>query len=218
MTSPELLFGHGGTFLLHSDFAPRHIGKGHPLEGTSWLNRPHYAGWFMGTMFGDEIITDRIDQNSDFYGGYRIGWDWDHYWGSEARLGFSQLNLRDSAKNALPDTDDVLLGDVSLLYYPWGDSLWRPYFLAGIGFGHFHFDDELGNGHNGLLLGFPIGGGLKYQHRRWLAFRIEVLDNIALANQGLATMHNVSLTFGVEVHHGAHSRSYWPWHPSRHVW
>jgi len=93
MTSPELLFGHGGTFLLHSDFAPRHIGKGHPLEGTSWLNRPRYAGWFMGTMFGDEIITDRVDQNSDFYGGYRLGWDWDHYWGSEARLGFAELNL-----------------------------------------------------------------------------------------------------------------------------
>jgi len=213
--SPEILLRQSGTLLRHSSFSPRHIGLGHPLAGTSWLNRPIHGGWFMGTLFGDEVIKNRVDQNSDFFGGYRLGWDFDHYWGSEARLGFSALNLKDSDGVRLTDTNDVFLGDVSLLYYPWGDAQWRPYFLAGVGFGHFHFQDELGNGQDAALLGFPVGIGLKYQYRRWLAVRLELLDNIALANDGLATMHNASLTLGVEVHHGVHPQSYWPWQPGR---
>lgn len=197
---------------------PRNIGRGQPLVGTSWLNRPYYAGWFMGTMWGDGIINGQLKQNNDFFGGYRLGWDPDYYWGVETRLAFAEMNLKTPENVRLSDTNDLFLADVSLLYYPWGDSRWRPYALVGLGFGHFHFQDAAAVGHNATLLGLPIGLGVKYQYRRWLAARFEALDNIAFANDGLDTMHNVSLTLGVEVRWGVHPRSYWPWQPSRHIW
>lgn len=198
---------------------PRHIGRGKPFTGTSWLNRPYHAGWFMGTMWGDRLISGQLDHNNDFFAGYRLGWDFDHYWGTETRLAFSELNVKDLPTGMrISGTDHVFLADVNLLYYPWGDSRWRPYLLAGLGFGNFHFPDVTGAHHNATLLAMPIGLGVKYQYRRWLAARLELLDNIAFANDGLETMHNVSLTLGVEVRWGVHPRSYWPWHPSRHIW
>lgn len=66
----------------------RHVGLGHPLVGTSWRNRPFHVGWLYGEMLGDELIQDRIDQDASMFGGYRLGWDFDHYWGPKSDLGF----------------------------------------------------------------------------------------------------------------------------------
>ena len=38
------------------------------------------------------------------------------------------------------------------------------------------------------------------------------------ASLGVATQHDLTLTFGLEWRFGAHPRSYWPWNPSRHIW
>ena len=42
-------------------FRVRHIGLGTPLEGTSWLNRPMYAGGFLGESFGGTLVAGEVD-------------------------------------------------------------------------------------------------------------------------------------------------------------
>ena len=76
----------------------------------------------------------------------------------------------------------------------------------------------MATGAGGFLVLFPIGMGIKYPVRRWLAARAELTDHWACGNDGIATQHNISLTLGLEWRFGAHPRSYWPWHPSRHIW
>ena len=68
------LFVHGNPY-----DPDRYIDKGEPLRGTSWLNRPCHTGWFMGGTVTEERVDDRADVNDDFFGGYRFGWDFDHY-------------------------------------------------------------------------------------------------------------------------------------------
>lgn len=201
----------------HSSTSPRAIGKGEPLLGTSWLNRPYYAGWFLGPMFGDSPI-DGMDQGNGAFGGLVLGWDVDHYWGTQLRFGWAAMRLTERDSPQRIRNDDVFISDLSLLYYPWGDSRWRPYGLLGLGLASFSFADQRWIGHDTTLLGMPFGGGLKYQFRRWWAIRAEVLDNVAYGSEGLNTMHNVSLTIDMEVRWGAKPKSYWPWRPERRVW
>ena len=52
----------------------------------------------------------------------------------------------------------------------------------------------------------------------WLAARTEFTDQLAIGNTGVATQHDLTLTFGLEWRFGVHPRSYWPWNPSRHIW
>ena len=48
---PFVEFRHG-----NPDDPGRHVGKGNPLEGTSWLNRPWHVGFFLGALYGDDVI------------------------------------------------------------------------------------------------------------------------------------------------------------------
>jgi len=187
------------------------------LVGTSWLNRPYYAGWFIGPMFGDDPVAGGTEHGNDAFGGLLLGWDYDHYWGTQLRFGWATLGLIDDDSRRR-HSNDLFLSDLSLLYYPWGDSRWRPYLLLGLGGANFDFVDHRQNSHEATLLALPFGGGVKYQFRRWMAMRAEILDNVAFGSEGLRTMHNVSLVLGVEVHWGAKPKSYWPWRPGRHVW
>ena len=40
----------------HSSTHGRHVGRGIPLESTSWKNRPYHVDWFLGSFLGDELI------------------------------------------------------------------------------------------------------------------------------------------------------------------
>ena len=85
---------HPSSLFRHSSTSPRAIGKGQPLLGTSWLNRPYYAGWFVGPIFGDSPI-DGMDQDNGAFGGLLLGWDMDHYWGTQLRFGWAAMRLTD---------------------------------------------------------------------------------------------------------------------------
>jgi hypothetical protein len=194
----------------------RHMGLGTPLQGTSWRNRPLYAGWFVGGVWGDPL-TETVDQGDDLFGGYRLGWDFDHYWGTELRLAWANVDLI-----GVPASQSQTAGhtyyDINLLYYPLGDSRWRPYAGVGLGGANFRFDDESGQHLDETLFQLPLQIGVKYMYRKWLAVRFDLTDNLAFGGDSLDTMHNLSLSSGVEVHFGGSRRSYFPWNPSASLW
>lgn len=185
-----------------------------PLVGASWCNEPYHIDWFLGAIRGTEIIRDHVDQNVGVIGGFRLGWDYDIYWGLETRLGFS--SLEDQPENAPLEgsADKVILWDSSLIYYPWGDSRWRPYLSFGLGLCEFRFTDDFDRQIQRNLMELPIGLGMKYRLHDWLSLRADVTDNLALGSSGLATMNNFSFTTGMEFRFGGSHRSYWPWEPA----
>ena len=220
----------------------RYRGPGQPLLRESWRYRPFSAGWFMGALQGSTLVDDWAGQKGGYLGGYRFGWDFDHYWGCEGRFawGYAELNDSQRAKDAqkaaddakglapddpfrqrfdtLRDNDITCLCDFSFLYYPWGDSAWRPYLLAGIGYGRIDFEDRLSQYWQAGMLEIPLGIGFKYRWNDWLALRVELTDNVLLKNKGIKTLHEMSLTGGVEIRFGGTRKAYWPWNPSRSYW
>lgn len=196
----------------------RHVGIGNPLEGTSWRNRPFHVGWLYGGLFGDTLVPNSLRQDDDMFGGYRVGWDFDHYWGTEARFGFAHLDLMDAQQTDLGRSGHNQFFDVSLAYYPWGDAHWRPFASVGMGARKFRFTNAAAQLVDDYNFTLPIGVGVKYYYRPWMAVRMSFVDNWSIGSQQLDTMHNLSLTAGVEVHFGGRRRSYFPYHPGGVLW
>ncbi len=218
----------------------RHRGIGGPLAYESWRYRPFSASWFMGMVEGSTLIDDWVGGKRGFFGGYRLGWDFDHYWGYEMRLGFGNVALCDShrAKQAQQAADDdqglapddpfrqrfnrrrdltTTVWDVSLLYYPWGDATWRPYLLGGLGVAHIEFIDRLSTRYDESVFEMPLAVGVKYRcNERWV-LRLELADNIGFGDR-FNTVHHVSLTGGAELRFGGSRVAYWPWNPGLHYW
>ncbi len=42
---------------------------------------------------GDTLIPGVVNQSAGLIWGVRLGWDYDHYWGVETRLAFSEQGL-----------------------------------------------------------------------------------------------------------------------------
>lgn len=209
---------HTGTWLPihwfgHSDPNDpyRHTGMGEPLIGTSWRNRPFYFGLFVGGIFNEALIRHEVLQNNAAFLGMRIGWDFDHYWGLEGRYAFARPEALTVSGIPLPDSARDYYGDVSLLYYPWGDSTWRPYISFGLGLANFRFINENGVYINDSAFGMPIGIGMKNYTSRWCTLRLDLVDNIAFGTNQVSSMHNFSIMAGVEFRFGGRSTSYFPW-------
>jgi hypothetical protein len=193
-------------------YRARHAGLGEPLRNTSWLNRPVYAGWFIGDRSGGTLARDAFELSPGLFTGAWLGYDLSHYWGSEIRLGLNYGNITYIPSGDADTSSRNPLADFSLLYYPWGDSRLRPYGALGLGIGSFHFSDPLGNpiDHTGLSL--PLGLGVKYLcGNRW-ALRFDVRDNIIFGGGGLNTINSWSVIGGIEYHWGSGaSPQYYPW-------
>ena len=204
----------------HSDPSDpaRSTGIGKPLKGTSWRNRPFHVGWMFGGLIGDELIAGEIDQKDGLFGGYQLGWDFDHYWGTELRFAFSKPELTNlQTMMPLPSGTDKFW-DLNLLYYPWGDAKWRPFASVGLGVASFRVEDGNQLLVDDSLLTIPFGVGVKHLYRPWLALRTSLVDNLSIGSAGLDTMHNVSLSFGVEVHFGGPRSTYFPYHGGGLIW
>lgn len=202
--------------LFRPDAYGRHQGEGEPLVNASWLNRPYFAGFFLGGLEGD-TLTEEIDQSIGFFYGFRLGWDYDMYWGLETRLGFSELGLDFVNEPTIVGlSTDIVIWDASLVYYPWADSRWRPYVSLGIGLVDFDYLDEDALRRSDAVVGIPLGIGMKYRHSDWITMRFDFTDNIALGERAdYETMNNLSLTYGLEFRFGGSRTSYFPWNPSR---
>jgi len=195
----------------------RFSGRGEPLTAGSWLNRPYYVGGFIGGMGGDTLVEDEIKANGGFFWGGNIGWDYDPYWGLEMRLAFSSQGL-DYLTNAFIDNqyNELILWDTSLVYYPWGDARWRPYFKLGFGFADFDYTDAIGVRRSEMVYEMPFGFGMKYRVNQYWTWRFDVTDNLIFGgNAGMATQNQFSLAGGLEYRFGGRRQSYWPWNSTR---
>ena len=192
------------------DDPDRHIGLGHPLTGTSWRNRPWFAGAFFGGALHGEL-TDDVQQNNGSLMGLRLGWDLDHYFGIEGRFAFSNPQIMDAEGNSLGDSHDYWM-DVSALYYPFGDARWRPYFGLGIGLATYRFRDEHDERIHDSAVSVPIGVGVKYFYSPHFTLRFDAVDNVTLGSDNLDAMNNFFLLASVEYRFGGRRPIYFPWH------
>jgi hypothetical protein len=204
--------------LRHSYTDGRSIGYGWPLVGTSWLNRPYYVGSSLGVLgMANRIETD-VRPDVDTFGGLFVGWDWDYYWGSEIQFERATPELTNKRFPDVRSGNVMNLWSYDWMYYPWGDSTIRPFWRLGIGSTYVDYVGDDGHRRDEELWTLPIGVGVKYPIYHWLAGRLEFTDHLALGNRGVSTLNNLTLTFALEWHFGAHPPSYWPWNPSRHLW
>lgn len=210
-------FSHA--WFIHTDPNDPHrsIGWGEPLVGTSWRNRPWYLGAFIGGIFNGDLISGHVEQSNTALAGARLGYDFDHYWGLEARFGYSNPYLSQPDGIRLGVSRNYLT-DLELLYYPWGDSRWRPYITCGVGMATFRFTDDRNRVIHESLLSVPLGVGLKYYYAPWFTFRFDLVDNFAFGSRTLDNQANVSLMAGVEYRFGGPRPSYFPWHGNTVGW
>jgi hypothetical protein len=206
-------FGHGDP-----NDPYRHIGLGQPLIGTSWRNRPIFVGAFVGGILMDDIESGGIYQNDTAFVGLRIGYDFDHYWGMEMRGAFARPDLADGSGQPFFPASRDNFADMDLVFYPFGDARWRPYFLAGIGFQSFRFNNLDGKRISETPMDIPLGFGVKYFYSPWFTLRFDFVDNMCLGNARISGMHNLAFMSGVEFRFGGRRPSYYPWHNSTSYW
>ena len=185
-------------------------GIGDPLPLPGWRGQPFSISGFAGATNGGPLIHNRVHELPSFYGGMNFGWDYDHYWGIEKRLGFGALNLTNGRGQRL-DTGLSVTGEYRLMYYPLGDSRWRPFITTGIGWSDFYFRDDVNHQHLDTLFLFPFGVGLKYLWRERWALRIDLIDELTLGSHMTSTFHYVALTAGLEFRYGKRLL-HLPWH------
>jgi hypothetical protein len=203
----------------------RFRGPGEPLLRESWSYRPFHIGVFTGLIAGSTLIEDWVGQSTGIFLGFRLGWDFDPYFGVESRVAIASLDIFDGQvlpQNRLELTgrnNDALFWDVDLLYYPWGDSRWRPYASLGFGAASVEFQDQLGKHWENTNFAMPIGMGIKYRQGDFLTFRFDMNYILVLGSgQTIETTHHFAMMLGGELHFGGQRRVYWPWNPGRHYW
>lgn len=185
------------------------------LQRESWLNRPYSLGFFLGGMFLSDPV-DRVKGQAGIMYGARFGWDFDSHWGMEFRLVGANPAVAD--KRGLVQLSDaqIFSYDLQWLFYPTGDTRWRPYFGIGVGLFDMDFRTPTGARYHDTTFLLPWGAGLKYRHSPRVAMRLDLTDNVSFASGSQNTLNNFSITAGLEAHFGGGSRrNYWPWNPGR---
>lgn len=196
-------------FSRHSSTHGRAIGYGQPLRGTSWLNRPYEVNVDFGALIMTGDPATNVRRGNDFFTAIQAGWDWDHYWGTQVRAGWSTPELVSTSVANDDSADNLFIVDGSIVYYPWGDSKLRPYYRLGMGLTDIEFTNQLGRRQHELMFTIPMGLGVKYAKNRWLAWRAELANNLAIGSNEANTLNNITLTFGLEGRFGGRPNGYW---------
>ncbi len=195
----------------------RHLGIGGPLERESWLNRPFQFSPVAGAFIADGLLKDRVEGSTGYLSGFRLGWDFDHFWGLETRFGFTSFGLDSPIAGVELGLAKGFLWDLGLMWYPWGDSRWRPFATLGMGYADMRFYDEFARFNHPTMFTVPVGGGLKYRATDAFALRFDLIENIVLdGGRQSDTMNNLLIAASIEARLGfGPRRSYYPWNPSR---
>jgi hypothetical protein len=206
---------HADRLRNYIDNRPRQM----PLTSESWLNKPFGISYFLGGMWLDDPLHGQVGGNAGLTYGGRFSWDFSPSFGIETRIGGADVGLVDRIGGTELSPANIFYADVDWLWYFTGDTRWRPYVLIGSGLFDIDFSDAQPVRQHATLLQLPIGLGLKYRHTSRLAMRVDLIDNIAFSAGQVDTMHNWSLTAGIEARFGGgRKRNYWPWNPSREWW
>ncbi|MDR1484504.1 MAG: outer membrane beta-barrel protein [Planctomycetaceae bacterium] len=214
-------------------------GVGMPLRNGSWLDRPYYFGGFVGKMNGSELVSNMINQDSGANGGLILGYNMNEYWGLEGRLHFASIDIRETANGAaqyamwyaaqnagttvyVPGlttrSNQLTVLDVSVHYYPLGNSRFRPYFKYGLGFTREAFYDTFGQKRTAETMSMPVGIGLRYWWNKQFAIHADIVDNIIFSHDIVKTQSNWSFTVGLTYSFGNNNKRrpivHWPYTPS----
>ena len=187
------------------------LGDGEPLLGRGWRNQPFSITTFAGATAGGPLISGHVNQQPSFYGGLNFGWDYDDRWGVEKRLGFGAMDLTDGDHRSISKTGLSVTGEYRLMYYPLGDTRWRPFVTAGLGWSDFYFNDDRGASHLDTTVMIPFGLGVKYLYTERIAAHVDMIDEVNFGTGPLSTFHYVALTAGVEFRYGKRLLRM-PWH------
>jgi hypothetical protein len=206
----------------HSSTEGPYTDRGLPMQYSSWLNRPYHVDWFLGPLLSDGPVDGRVEQTNQLFGGFRMGWDFDYYWGVEWRFGFSNPTMYAATTNEATNNVELaghyFVTDVDFIYYPWGDTKVRPYAQWGLGMTQVGSVRADGSGQIATLLSMPWGVGVQFPITHWLMARLDITDNLAFGADGVNTLNNFTFTGGMELRLGARPGSYWPWRSSRNIW
>lgn len=196
----------------------RAMGPGEPLRGTSWLNRPLWFALDGGVLLMTDGPAANVRSNNDLLGAVSIGWDFDYYWGVQTRVTWSTPELLNTLQPTAESDDNLFVTDLSLIYYPWGDSRLRPYYRVGLGLTDLEYTNDFGVRQHEQLLTAPFGVGLKYQVKPNCALRLELMDNLAFGQNETSTLNNFTVTGGLEWRFGGRPSGYWAWAPRGGAW
>lgn len=196
----------------------RWTGQGQPLRSTSWLNRPYEFGLDVGAFVMGSRITTNNSRNNDLLAAAHLGWDWDHYWGAQMRIAWTTPELTSTVSSDDLSSNNLFIYDATLLYYPWGDSRVRPYYRFGFGLTDVDFINYAGEREDDMLFTMPLGVGIKYQTKRWMALRAEVIDHITWGQNSASDMQNFTLSLGLEWRYGGRPTSTWSSPSHRKTW
>lgn len=182
---------------------------GQPLIGTSWLDNPLSLSLFAGGAEGTPLVRDQIIQdNIGVFAGFGGGIDYDYYWGIEKRLNYASLQIA-NVDHTQKRVAEAFYGEYRLMYYPLGDTRWRPFVFTGPGLVDFFYRDNSGDSLHRTQFMIPFGLGLKYMWTPHWVTRVEILDDYSIGTWGMSSMHNVSINFGLEARFGM--QYHW-WH------
>jgi hypothetical protein len=176
-----------------------------------WRDHSFSGGYQVGWLSGDPIGHGNSDVPNGPMVAKRYGWDFADNWGLEVRLADAWLGESHRFNPAKQQTEGILFGDMSLLYYPLGNTRLRPYATLGGGVADFKIANDQNEKVHRLLANVPFGVGVKYPLNGWLVLRAELLDGVCIGGDGLPTLNNVSLTGGVEVRFGDPRKHLMPW-------
>lgn len=195
----------------------RSAGKGQPLTTGSWLNRPYHADLFVGGWFSSDLIPGDYTVDGGNIAGARVGWDFNHYLGTEFRIASANGNIASEATRSSIGDLKVSIFDLRWQYYPWGDSRIRPYTSFGIGIAEFELRDSNNNSVGTSTVNLPISLGVKYYFKPWMIARFEIEDNISFGSSQLDAANSFNMNIGAEFRFGGRRRTYYPFTSGRYV-
>ncbi|HEX7447785.1 MAG TPA: hypothetical protein VF306_09585 [Pirellulales bacterium] len=180
----------------------------------TWMRYPLYFEKFTGVINVNEPVHDLIHHGVGNLFGGRWGWDVAPRWGAETRLGYVRATLNDTLHPLIPAHENFLFWDADLMFYPFGDTKWRPFAMLGMGLVDLGYIDDHGREWHQQLITMPFAVGVKYRLNNLNALRLDVTDNVIFgSNQGgngEHVMHNISVLFAFERRFGLPHRSYFP--------
>jgi hypothetical protein len=173
-----------------------------------WLAEPLSIIKTAGGFGSDEPIEGVLRNGIGLITSVRFGWDFAPRWGVESRFAWARTSLGSPAPGELASHENFWIWDALFCFYPFPETMWRPFLFAGAGMTDVRYIDQVGRDLHQSLFHIPVGFGIKRQIYGRHAFRIDVNDNLLFNDSRPRDLiHNVSVMAGFELRFGGG----WSW-------